>query len=331
MHTEVAPVGGVITAPAPRPRRRGGPLAVLVALVAVATALLLALHGQVPDVYGIGSLVESFLPWSGVLLLVLAGVAALRRSWAAVVAVAFAAGVWAWVCWPLTAPDATGAGDLVVVQHNVSDENTDPLGTAEVLLAAEPDVLTLVEVTPALDAAITAEVSDELPYRAVLGTVGIWSRYPLADVESVDFRPTGVVAQWQRGIRAVVDRPDGVDPVVYAIHAPSVRLVPRGGFTSSTRDRALGLLGDVLADDPRSVVVLGGDLNTTLLDRALAPVLREVTTPAGSFGGTFPAAVPLVRIDHVLARGAEVTGVSALGSTGSDHLPVVADVDLPDG
>jgi vancomycin resistance protein VanJ len=329
VHTEVASVGGAIE-PVERSRRgarRGG----LLAVAAVVTGLVLVLHGRLPDVYGFGSLVESFLPWSGVVVLVLAVAAALRRSWVAAVAVAFAAGAWVWICWPMTTPAATGGGDLVVVQHNISDENQDPAGTAEVLLAAEPDVVTLVEVTPALDAAITAELSGTLPYRAVEGTVGVWSRYPLRDVGRVDFRPPGVVAEWQRGMRAVVDRPDGVDPVVYAVHAPSVRLVPRGGFTSSTRDRALVLLGDVLADDPAPVLIVGGDLNTTLLDRALDPVAREVSTAPGSFGGTFPAAVPLVRIDHVMARGAEITGVSPLGRTGSDHLPVVADVDLPDG
>jgi vancomycin resistance protein VanJ len=307
------------------------PRGLLAAAVAVGTGVLIILHGSLPDVYGLGSLVETFLPWSAVLVLVLGVVAAVRRSWTAAVAVAFAAGAWLWVCWPLVAPAPTGGGDLVVVQHNVADDNPDPAGTAQVLLAAEPDVVTLVEVTPALDAALSAELADDLPYREVRGTVGIWSRYPLARVESVDFRPTGVVAQWQRGMRAVVERPDGVDPVVYAVHAPSVRIVPMGGFTSNTRDRALELLGAILAADPSPVVVVGGDLNTTLLDRALEPVLDEVTTPAGTFGGTFPAALPVVRIDHVLARGAEVTGIAALGRSGSDHLPVVADVVLGDG
>lgn len=151
-------------------------------------------------------------------------------------------------------------------------------------------------------------------------------RYPLTDVEGLDLRPAGAGATWERGLRVVVDRPVGVDPRVYAVHAPSVRLAPREGFTSAARDETLRLLGDVLAADPAPVLVVGGDLNATLLDRGLGPVLAEVVTPAGAFGGTFPAAVPLVRIDHVLARGAEVTGLAVLARTGSDHRPVVAEV-----
>lgn len=296
--------------------------------VAVCVALLVVLHGRVPGTGGLGSLVETALPWLGVVVVLLAVVAVLRRSWPAVVAVAFAAGAWLWVCWPLVPPAPDGGGDLVVVQHNVADTNTDPEGTAAVLLAAEPDVVTLVEVTAALDDALTTALADDLPFHAVRGSVGVWSRYPLTDVGAVDLRPPGVVAEWERGLRVVVDRPDGVDPAVYAVHAPSVRLVPRGGFTSATRDASLRLLARALAADPAPVVVVGGDLNATLLDRALDPVLAEVATPAGTFAATFPAAAPMVRIDHVLARGAEVTGVAPLGRTGSDHLPVVAEITL---
>ncbi|WP_407317244.1 endonuclease/exonuclease/phosphatase family protein [Isoptericola halotolerans] len=300
------------------------------AAAALATGWLLVLHHLLPDIAGLGSLVETFLPWSGLVLLALGVVAVLRRAAGGALAVLFSAGAWLWLFWPLPAPASAPGPDLVVVQHNVADTNSDPGRTAAVLLEAEPDVVTLVEVTTPLDRELTQALGAALPYREVRGTVGVWSRYPLLGPEPVDLRPPGTNASWERGMRVVVDVPGGTDPRVYAVHAPSVRLGP-GGLRSQARDHSLGLLGEVLADDDASVVVVGGDLNATLDDRALGPVLAHVSTPRVVLGATFPAPLPVVRIDHVLARGADVTRVATLGRTGSDHLPVVADVRLPPG
>lgn len=296
--------------------------------MALATGLLLVAHGALPDAGGLGSLVETFLPWSFLVLLVVGVLAIRRRAAGAGLAVLFATGIWLWVCWPFSAATPAPRPNLVVVHHNVDGSNSDPAGTAAVLLGPEPDVVTLVEVTPRLDEAFTDAFAESLPYRAVEGTVGVWSRFPLVGAEPVDLRPPDVDAPGGRGVRVVVDTPDGSDARVYAVHAPSVRLGVQG-FGSGPRDASLGRLADVLAEDTSTAIVVGGDLGTTLADRALDPVLDQVATPRGSWGFTFPAALPLVRIDHVLARGAEVTRVNPLGRTGSDHRPVLAEVALP--
>ncbi|WP_402370985.1 endonuclease/exonuclease/phosphatase family protein [Isoptericola rhizosphaerae] len=299
----------------------------VLAVVAASTGLLLVAHGALPDVGGLGSLVETFLPWSCLVLLVLGVLAARRRATGAGLSVLFATGIWLWVCWPFSSATPAPRPNLVVVHHNVADTNAEPGATAAVLLEPEPDVVTLVEVTPQLDEAFTGAFAEDLPYRAVEGTVGVWSRFPLVGGEPVDIRPPDVDASWERGLRVVVDTPDGSDVRVYAVHAPSVRLGLQG-FGSGPRDASLRMLAEVLAEDSSSAIVVGGDLNTTLADRALDPVLDQVATPAG-WGFTFPAALPVVRIDHVLARGAEITRVATLGRTGSDHRPVVAEVALP--
>ena len=114
---------------------------------AVCTALLLAFHGAVPNrPGGLGSLLESFLPWLGVPVVVLLVLALVRRSPLALVALLLPVAAWTHLFGVLLlpAPDP-GADDLVVVQHNVSDENPDPEGTARALVRAEPDLIALEE------------------------------------------------------------------------------------------------------------------------------------------------------------------------------------------
>ncbi|MCK9793038.1 endonuclease/exonuclease/phosphatase family protein [Isoptericola sp. 4D.3] len=317
-----------------RPRKGGRRGRVLVALAAV-TALLLLGHRWVPDAGGLGSLVETFLPWLGLVVPLLVAGAVLRRSAVVAVAAVVVVAVWVAVCVPLPVPGAPPAGPhdgdrLVVVQHNVSDTNADPDGTAAVLLAADPDVVALVEVTPPLVAAFGDALGEALPYRSSQGTVAVWSRHPLTEAEPVDLRPPGVAASWDRGLRVTVDTPGPGGARLYAVHLPSVRL-GTAGLGTTARDESIARLGAELSADAAPVLLVAGDLNTALEDRALAPVTAEVTGRRQVFGFTFPAAAPVVRIDHVLARGASVVSVAPLGRTASDHLPVVAEVALPPG
>ncbi|MEO3825846.1 hypothetical protein [Actinomadura sp. B10D3] len=91
------------------------------------TAGLLVFHGVLPD--SAGSLVETFLPWFGLVVVVLLILALVRRSAAALVALLLPAAAWAYGFGGLLLPvGKPGGHDLVVVQHNVSDENTDPAG-----------------------------------------------------------------------------------------------------------------------------------------------------------------------------------------------------------
>ncbi len=67
-------------------------------------------------------------------------------------------------------------------------------------------------------------------------------------------------------------------------------------------------------------------------DRALAGLtshLRSVQSTAGAgFGFTWPAALPMVRIDQILVRGVTPYSSRVLPADGSDHLPVTASIGL---
>ncbi|WP_340563349.1 endonuclease/exonuclease/phosphatase family protein [Streptomyces sp. GSL17-111] len=296
----------------------------MTAALAVLTAALLVFHGLVPNSPGgLGSLLESFLAWLGAVVTVLFGVALLRRSAVAVVALLLSTAAWTWSFGGLLLPGGEQrAGDLLVVQHNVSDENSDPVGTARALVEAEPDLIGLQELLPQALPAYEEELAAAYPYHAVRGTVGLWSRHPLAEARAVDIKPPGITEPWSRGLRAVAEAPGG-EVAVYVAHLPSVRL-GASGFRSSRRDESAELLGRAVGAEPVGPVVLLGDLNGTVDDRALAPLTSRLNVPERGFAPSFPTAFPVARIDQVMARSATVVHVRTLPATGSDHLPVAA-------
>ncbi|GAA3398504.1 endonuclease/exonuclease/phosphatase family protein [Streptomyces roseoviridis] len=304
------------------PWRRGRVLAVL----AVLTAGLMAFPGAVPNSVGrLGSLLETFLPWLGLVTVVLFLLALRRRPVIALVALPLPAVAWTLLFAGLLGSDP-GRADLVVTQHNVSDENADPAGTARALARAEPDLIALEElVSPALPV-YARTLAATHPHHAVRGTVGLWSRHPLSDVRTVDIKPRGITEGWSRGLRAVARTPHG-DVAVYVAHLPSVR-VGASGLASSWRDESAELLGRAIAAEGRSTVLLLGDLNGTVDDRGLAPLTSRLNTPERGFAFSFPASFPVARIDQVMARAATVGHIRTLPATGSDHLPVSAGITL---
>ncbi|MEU0084563.1 endonuclease/exonuclease/phosphatase family protein [Streptomyces sp. NPDC006274] len=303
---------------------RGRVIAVLAGLV----ACLLALHSAVPNAVGrLGSLLETFLPWLGLAVPVLLVAALLRRSVTALIAVLLPAAAWLGLFGALLLPPPGGPADLVAVQHNVSDVNPDPAGTARALLRERPDIVALQEVTPSALPAYEKALARDLPHHAVVGTVGLWSKHPLKDVRPVDIKPRGIGPGWNRGMRATVSAPRA-EVAVHVAHLPSVRLGLSGGFSSAWRDESARLLAAALAAEEPSRVILLGDLNSTVDDRGLDPVLAQVDVAGPGFAFSWPASFPVARIDQILARSAQVIEVRSLPATGSDHLPLAARITL---
>ncbi|MFJ9933726.1 endonuclease/exonuclease/phosphatase family protein [Streptomyces virginiae] len=306
------------------PGAAAGPGRVLAA-AALLTAAVLTFHSAVPNaVARLGSLLEAFLPWLGLAVPILLVAALVRRSAVALVALLLPALAWLGQFGGLLLPADRGAGDLTVVQHNVSDENPDPAGTAAALAGAAPDLIALEELTAPALPVYTQVLASRYPHHAVEGTVGLWSKYPLTGVRRLDIKPAGIGEGWSRGLRAGATTPRG-EIAVYVAHLPSVRIRP-SGFASQLRDESARLLGAAVAAEPVDRVVLLGDLNGTVDDRGLAPVTSRMEAPRRGFALSWPASFPVSRIDQVLVRSAAVADVRTLPATGSDHLPVVARV-----
>ncbi|MEU0690037.1 endonuclease/exonuclease/phosphatase family protein [Streptomyces uncialis] len=300
----------------------------MLASFAVLTAGLLVFHRAVPNSVGrAGSLLESFLPWLGLVVVTLLVLAVLRRSMTALVALVLPAVGWTFLFGGLLLPEAeAGPYDVVVVQHNVSDANRDPAGTAHTLAAADPDLIALQELVPPASRVYEETLAPKYPYRTVQGTVGLWSKHPLAGVRPVDIKPRGITEDWSRGLRAVVRTPHG-DIAAYVAHLPSVR-VRATGLVSSWRDESADLLGRAVAAEERTRVILMGDLNSTVDDRGLAPLTSRMNVAERGFAFSFPASFPVARIDQIMARSATVGRIRTLSRTGSDHLPVAARITL---
>ncbi|WP_346768386.1 endonuclease/exonuclease/phosphatase family protein [Streptomyces sp. R301] len=306
----------------------GRPRGRLLAGLGAATAALLALHRFVPNTPGrLGSLLETLLFWLGPLTALLLLCAAARRARTALLVLLVPALVWAAAFGPRLLPEGPpGPRELTVVQHNVADDNADPVGTARALTDSGADLIALQEL---VDPALTVyrrELAPRYPYHAVRGTVGLWSRHPLGATRALDVRPGDLTEPWQRALRAEVRTPYG-EVAAYVVHLPSVRLGP-GGLASARRDESAARLGRLLASEPARRVILAGDLNGTVEDRGLAPLTSRLGAPARGLALSYPAALPVARIDQVLARGGHVPAIRALPATGSDHLPVLARVAL---
>ncbi|MFB6952004.1 endonuclease/exonuclease/phosphatase family protein [Streptomyces niveus] len=318
----------------PEPWKRGPVLGALASLL----GLLLLLHESIPGLaWNLGSLVETFLPWLGLFVPVLLAGALWRRSASATVALLLPVTVWLNLFGGLLADKSRPGGDLTVVSHNVGADNPDPAGTARDLAASGADVLALEELSQQARSAYEKGLAETYPHHTVRGTVGLWSKLPLSDTRPVDVKmdagplgeakPDSVTREYSRGLRTTVATDQG-PLAVYVAHLGSVRVNPRAGLSSGQRDAGAQSLAQAVAAERTERVVLLGDLNGTMDDRAfdgLTSQLRSAQEVAGDgFGFSWPKAFPVARIDQILVRGVEPRSAWLLPATGSDHLPVAA-------
>lgn len=324
------PTGGAASGrAAARKQRRGGKWrrGWVIAVLAILTALPMLFHRSIPNSIGnLGSLVDTFLPWVGVAVPVLAVAAIVRRSATAGVALLFPTLIWGLMFGNAIIPGkGGGAYDVRVLSHNVDAANKDPQQTAQDLLAADADIVALEEITSGDLKVYKAAFAKTYPHLVARGTVALWSKFPVEESESVD-----VGFAWTRALRAEVATPEG-KVAVYVAHLASVR-IGATGFTSNQRNDTIKQLGQQISQEKLAGVIVMGDFNGTANDRSLAPLtfgLRSAQGAAGfGFGFTWPAKFPMARIDHIMIRGVTPTKAWVMKSTGSDHRPVVAELRI---
>ncbi|MEV0095011.1 endonuclease/exonuclease/phosphatase family protein [Streptomyces sp. NPDC050738] len=321
----------------PGPWKRGPVLAALALLL----GLLMMLHASIPNRIGnVGSLVETLLPWFGLFIPVLLAGALWRRSLSVVAALLLPVMVWLNLFGGLLGDKSHAGGDLTVVSHNVGADNPDPAGTARDLTASGADILALEEITTQAKPQYEKALAKAYPYHVVLGTVGLWSKLPLSDTGPVEIRtdagplgerkPLAVKMAEARALRATVTTHQG-PLAVYVAHLGSVRVNPRAGFWTDSRDRNAQALAKAIAAERNERVVLLGDMNGTTDDRAFAGITSRMhsaqDTAGDGFGFTWPAKFPVARIDQILVSGVKPESSWVLSATASDHLPVAADIN----
>ena len=222
---------------------------------------------------------------------------------------------------------------LRIVSYNVRSLRDDRAAVVRTLRMLDPDIACIQE-TPSLlrwrskCAALAREAG--LLYVGggrVTGGVALLSALRVDVSETTEYNLSRTPGRFGRGCVAARISVGPESCVVASFHL---------GLDAGERARHWRELAGLIDRYGDAVAVIGGDVN----ERPDGPVWNEISKdfvdPAGSIGGndpTFPAWRAVDRIDGVFVRGpARVMSYQVIDDAdtqvASDHLPVVADIDV---
>jgi len=224
-----------------------------------------------------------------------------------------------------------GAVTLRVMSYNIGAGYAHPQTLQPVLLASNADLIALVEVSAwqATELGQDPALLQAYPYRFLYGDgsagKGLFSRYPILEhtLFELEIKRPHLLAK--------VDVQGQV--LTLLISHP-----PRPGFRANGKifgDHPAfeAEIGGMLAHiDPHTPTLLVGDLNMVDQNpnhrRLRAAGFSDAFRAAGwGFGATYPAKLPLVRIDYIWSSPHFIPLASAVGGDGgSDHLPIISDL-----
>jgi len=258
----------------------------------------------------------------------------------------------------LSGPTAAEASPQVVhlrvLTLNAHASFDDPEPLVAVLTESRPDIVILQEVSSQYAGVMQAAIGSEYPFSFSVGLdtehqgSATWSRFPLNDPAPFQLDEHGNV------LHRVRVATDAGEIWVYNVHLSNPtgadhghgRLSALRRFHADRRDAELHQLVRRTAglDAP---VVLAGDFNISAGSRAyrsFPPMWRDAFAEAGrGFGHSYPAPAheqegddwlkipfPLLRIDYILTS-SDILPRRAWTQEvhGSDHLAVIADLELP--
>ena len=278
---------------------------------------------------GPSAVIVSFIPWITMITVVFTVVLLIARWWphAATGIVLSIIGLSWLVPLYIAAPDPPAQRRVNVGTVNTLFGHANPDEIVAMVRDHDLDVLSVQELTGVELARLnTAGLTRLLPYSRALpaegaaGT-GLWSRTPLTKVSTPDTTQFAVV-------EATTTTRTGVTMRVVAAHPAAPDLLHTGPWR---RDAAAlyEVMQNALSD--QGVVVLAGDLNATLdhppIRRLEGLGLVDAVTAAGAgFHPTYPndcELIPLVAIDHVMARGLVARSADVVSIDRSDHKALV--------
>ncbi|ESQ87661.1 hypothetical protein ABAC460_18470 [Asticcacaulis sp. AC460] len=291
-------------------------LAVAAAMVAVALICLANPHR--PLFY----LIDIFsVPILTAFVLVATALALLRQKWgggaAALACVMMVLSVWPQAFPKQAAPDKDAA-PVRLIFANLLIRNTEPEKLLPWVEKQNPDVVALIEANPAAREKLIKGLKAGRPNIAARYDMVVVSRYPLK-------RPS--------------PRPAGFALMTVEVAAPgrpftlAVTHLTRPWPFSDPEDqrRQFSRLARSLNDMADDDLVLVGDFNTPPCASGMGDFMRETGLHAAPvWRGTWPSFLPSllrVGIDNVLASPDRVLSRRQVGGfTGSDHRPVVVDI-----
>lgn len=296
-------------------------------VLAAAVALAVWLHFY-PSRGEVSLYLTSAVPFA-----VIAGVLALiifaaTRRWVMLTVGVVVVAVLCYTQLPLWRAQTAPAGqEIVVVSANMLFGGADAAALARQVAAADADILSVQEVTPAgLERLRATTIARQLPHvfavpgDLALGTA-LFSRTPLSGETEVEDETV------LHNLEAVTDLPGSPRTRVLAVHPGA----PLPGRTHIWQ-RDLELLGEHLRSLPPGPLIAAGDFNATWDHVRYRDLLQngivDATEQAGAgFLPTYPTdrvgGRPVIAIDHVISRGFVATSVRTFDISGSDHRGVV--------
>lgn len=214
---------------------------------------------------------------------------------------------------------------------------------ANVLQHYEPDVVALQEIMwfrprdgfPPQPAALAGELG---MHTGAVGLncrrrVGVYGNATLTNCELLDHANIDLTIPLKKSRSALYSlvRRDGVDLHVFNLHLGLAR------YERVAQARRLLAEIDDVAPAPAPVVVLGdtNDWRDVVFPTVFAPAGFSCRGGAKKTQGTFPSWYPVANLDRVFVRGdvrihRAYASRLALARKASDHLPVIADLDVGD-
>jgi endonuclease/exonuclease/phosphatase family metal-dependent hydrolase len=145
----------------------------------------------------------------------------------------------------------------------------------------------------------------------------VFSRWPMKDRRQHDISLAG--REPRAAIECTIETPQG------ELHVIAAHL----GLSIRERHRQAQVLSSLTQSGPGKTLVLG-DFNDWIWRGSVQRMLARLL-PQRSHQRTFPARLPLLSLDRIYARPSgliKTTWTDSSAATISDHLPVVADLDL---
>jgi endonuclease/exonuclease/phosphatase (EEP) superfamily protein YafD len=229
--------------------------------------------------------------------------------------------------------EARSAPHLRLMSANLLMSNPDTEGIVGEVLAEDPDVLVVQELSAHWQAAFeSGEVARRLPHHVAEARespfgVGLYSRHPLEDAE--------VWYAWGAPAARATVRVQGRPLRVYDVH-PLPPLHP--AWVTNWSEALAAVHAEVAAEQAKGgALVLAGDFNMTRhaswFERFTDLGLRDAHEDRGrALATTWPngtSLVPPIHIDHVfLSSRVACLSVHEGRGRGSDHRPVIVDLAL---
>jgi vancomycin resistance protein VanJ len=237
---------------------------------------------------------------------------------------------------------------LTVMTYNVGAGLADPGRLVEVLRQSGADIVGVQELAPDQGTAIAALLGNDYPYQVLHPTgipgKGLISRFPLQQIELLELHPG------RPDLQAIVAVPDG-DLTVIVAHPPPPRIGRHRLRQSALADQQIDGIAAIATRGHPTVLLT--DFNRVGWQAAYrqlrqSGLIDAFGTAGRGTGFTLPTRLshlayrrhplgklplpPLLRVDYVWHTAHFRTLESWIGgNAGSDHLPVLANLERVDG